>query len=345
MNFPSAESAATPVPAVSRIGRFYVLRELGRGTTACVYLAHDPVIGRDIALKAFNPRLTPSERAKYERQFINEARAAGMLSHPHIVTIHDACIEHNAPYIAMEYLQGRELETLLGNGHRFKPDEVASIIRKLAEALDHAHRRQVIHRDVKPANIFMVGDLQPKLVDFGIAQAPNRVPQHDESGSGIQPSNGVAGTPNYMSPEQALGKNLDARTDIYSLGAVMYEMLTGCKPFQSDDTEKLLHLAASKAPRAPNEVDPRVPIVLSDIAMKAMSKRPEHRYQTAQAMALDLKRYLVGERRARRRMKLRVPGFEHGDSRKTAKPGALLYWMGGAFVAMATAISGFLLLR
>jgi serine/threonine-protein kinase len=338
MNFPSAELAATSAPAISRIGRFYVLRELGRGTTGCVYLAHDPVIGRDIAVKTLNPQLTPVERAKYERHFVNEARAAGLLAHPHIITIHDACIEPGAPYIAMEYLQGCELEKLLDGGHHFKPDEVAHIVRKLAEALDHAHRRQVIHRDVKPANIFMAGDLHPKLVDFGIAQAPNRVPQDNGGDAAAHPSHLLAGTPNYMSPEQAMGKHLDARTDIYSLGAVMYEMLAGCKPFHSDDAEKLLHLVACKVPRAPNDVDPRVPIVLSDIAMKAMSKRPERRYQTAQAMALDLKRYLRGERRARRRMKLRVPGFERHDSSRPAR--SVLYWTGGLSAVTAATIAG-----
>jgi serine/threonine-protein kinase len=339
MNFPTTEFASAPTPVISRIGRFYVIRELGRGTTGCVYLAHDPVVGRDIAVKTLNPQLTAAERARYERQFINEARAAGLLSHPHIITIHDACMEHGAPYIAMEYLQGRELEALLDSDRRFKPDETAYIILKIAEALDHAHRREVIHRDIKPANIFIAGDNQPKLVDFGIAQAPSRSPHEDATPMHSQPNN-LAGTPNYMSPEQALGRKVDARTDIYSLGAVMYEMLTGRKPFQSDETEKLLHLVASKAPDTPHDVDSKVPIVLSDIAMKAMSKRPERRYQTAQEMAFDLKRYLAGERRARRRMKMRVPGLDRIESGEASQQHSLIYWAGAAYLALAVMVAG-----
>ncbi|HEX7646499.1 MAG TPA: serine/threonine-protein kinase [Noviherbaspirillum sp.] len=339
MNFPTTEFSPASAPAVSRIGRFYVIRELGRGTTGCVYLAHDPVIGRDIAVKTLNPRLSPIERTRYERQFVNEARAAGLLSHPHIITIHDACMEHGAPYIAMEYLQGRELEILLGSGRRFKPDETAYIILKIAEALDHAHRREVIHRDIKPANIFIANDNQPKLVDFGIAQVPSRGLPEDAAPAKSQ-SNNLAGTPNYMSPEQALGRKVDARTDIYSLGAVMYEMLAGRKPFQSDETEKLLHLVASKAPDTPHDVDSKVPIVLSDIAMKAMNKRPERRYQTAQEMALDLKRYLAGERRARRRMKMRVPGLDRIEAGETSPQPSLIYWAGAAYLALTVMVTG-----
>ena len=234
MSTPSAAPFTPASPAVSRIGRFYITRELGRGTVGCVYLGHDPVIGRDIAIKTYNPRLTPAERHRHEQQFINEARAAGLLSHPHIVTVYDASIENGTTYIAMEYLRGRELDKLLDSGHRFTPDDVASIVWKIADALDHAHQREVIHRDVKPANIFMVTDDQPKLVDFGIARAPNRVA--DKNANPDDPvtllmGNRLLGTPNYMSPEQATGKPVDARTDIYSLGAVMCEMLWGANPF------------------------------------------------------------------------------------------------------------------
>lgn len=307
----------TPVsPAVSRIGRFYITRELGRGTVGCVYLGHDPVIGRELAIKTFNPRLTPTEKRSYEQQFINEARAAGRLSHPHIITIYDASIEGGTTYIAMEYLQGRELNKVLDSGHRFTPDEVASIVWKIADAINHAHQREVVHRDIKPANIFMVKDDQPKLVDFGIARAPNRV--GDNSANPDEPytiytGNNLLGTPNYMSPEQAMGKPVDARTDIYSIGAVMYEMLVGHKPFQSESAEKLLQQIAYKAPPAPHELDARIPVALSQIVMKAMGKRPEKRYQDAEKMALDIKRYLVRQRRARRRLQIPVPALEQRD--------------------------------
>jgi serine/threonine protein kinase len=346
MRFPPA-APATPAapasPAISRIGRFYVTRELGRGTAGCVYLGHDPVLGRDLALKTFNSRLPPAERNKFEQQFVNEGRAASRLSHPNIVTIYDACIEGSTIYIAMEYLQGRELSKMLLQGHRFQPDEVASIIWKLADAVEHAHQNGVVHRDIKPANIFMVKDDQPKLVDFGIARAPNRVP--DDPANADEPyslfQNNLLGTPNYMSPEQATGKPVDARTDIYSLGAVMYEMLVGRKPFQTDDPDKLLQQIAYKTPSAPHEIDPKIPGVLSRIVMKAMGKRPEKRYQTAEKMALDIKRYLVRARSARNGVQIPVATLDQKEP--NVLPDRAFIWIACitlAGVAAAAAVIG-----
>jgi len=335
-------------PAVSRIGRFYVTSELGRGSIGCVYLAHDPVIGRDLALKTFNPDLSFVERSRYEPQFINEARAAGRLSHPNIVTVYDASIESGMTYIAMEYLQGRELDKVLGSGHRFQPDEVASIAWKLADALDHAHDKEVVHRDIKPANIFMLDGDQPKLVDFGIARAPNRVA--DRGADGGEPytifhANDLLGTPNYMSPEQASGKPVDARTDIYSLGAVMYEMLVGRKPFQASDTDKLLHQIVFKSPPPPDEIAAAIPPVLSKIVMKAMSKRPEKRYQTAGQMALDLKRFLLRERRARRRTRTAEHVLEQAETDDLPPERRGLIRAAYFALAAAAGIAGFMLLR
>jgi len=337
-----AAQIAASQPTVNRIGRFHIIRELGRGTAGCVYLAHDPVVGRDIALKTFHPGLTPVEKSKYEQQFINEARAAGRLSHPHIVTIYDACNENETTYIAMEYLQGRELNRMLDKGHRFAPQETASIIWKMADALDHAHKNEVIHRDIKPANIFMVNDEHPKLVDFGIARSPNRVTAQlvnaDESYTLFH--NNLLGTPNYMSPEQASGKSVDARTDIYSLGAVMYEMLTGRKPFVSKDTDELLQHIAYKAPRGPIEINPDIPTGLSQIVVKAMSKRPDKRYETAEQMALDLKRFLVQERRARRRMKLPIGKRNGRNATAESFRRDTLFWLGCAALAIAAIFAG-----
>lgn len=299
---PTAPVAPVP-PATSRIGRFYVTRELGRGSTATVYLGHDPIVDRDIAIKTFHANIAAAARKPTEQQLINEARAAGRLAHPHIVTIYEASSEGGTTYVAMEYLQGRELNKILNGGHRFSTDDVASIAWKIADALDHAHKNGVIHRDIKPANIFIVDDHQPKIVDFGIARAPNRIAE--PSAHADQPvtlfRDNLLGTPNYMSPEQAMGRDVDSRTDIYSLGAVMYEMLTGRTPFHSKGTEQLLEMIAYKAPPAPHEIDPSIPMTLSQVTMRAMSKRPEKRYQQAEDMVLELKRYLTRERRARQR--------------------------------------------
>jgi len=335
----SSVSPTSNSPAISRIGRFHITRELGRGTVGCVYLGHDPVIGRDIAIKTFNPRLTLTEKKSYEQQFVNEARAAGRLSHPNIVTVYDASVENGTTWIATEYLQGRELNKVLNSGHRFTPDEVASIVWKVADAIDHAHSREVVHRDIKPANIFMVKDDLPKLIDFGIARSPNRISskEDDDEPYTIFRNNELLGTPNYMSPEQASGKPVDASTDIYSLGAVMYEMLTGRKPFHAERAEKLLQQIAFKAPPAPHEIDDRVPVVLSKIVMKAMSKRPEKRYQTAGKMALDVKRYLLRER-SERQLHIHVPTMEQKATVSLSIKRGLLLLSGCLLLAAAAAI-------
>jgi len=294
---------APATAAVTRIGRFYITRELANGSIGTVYLGRDPVIDREVAIKTFSPKLPPLERKQREHQLINEARAAGRLSHPNIVTIYDASTENNIAYIAMEYLQGQVLSRLLDKGHRFAVADTASIAWKIADALSYAHQNGVVHRDVKPSNIFMVGDRQPKLVDFGIARAPNRLPEEmtfDDSSPYTLFNNNLLGTPAYMSPEQALGRPADERSDIYSLGAVMYEMLTGRKPFHAKTTDDLLDAIAHKAPPPPHELNPKVPSSLSLIVMKAMHKKQEKRYQTATEMADEIKNYMNDERRARR---------------------------------------------
>lgn len=325
--------AATPnaaSPTIVRVGRFYITRELGRGAIGAVYLGHDPVIDRPVAIKTFSSSLPAAEKKQYESQFINEARAAGRLSHPNIVTIYDASSEGGSTYIVMEYLQGQELNKLLEQGKQFHADEVASIIWNLADALDYAHKNGVVHRDIKPANIFMVGDSQPKVVDFGIARSPNRI--SEKPGHGDQPytlsDNNLLGTPNYMSPEQAMGRPVDSRTDVYSLGAVMYELLANRKPFCAHGgSETLLEMIAYKAPPAPHELDPKIPMMLSQIVMRAMSKRPEKRYQNADDMALDIKRYLTRERRARRREQ--HPLAAQVEAAKSVGP---RFWIGAAII-------------
>lgn len=282
-----------------RIGRFRIARELGRGAIGIVYLGHDPIIDRSVAIKTLNSRLPRGDKKKYEQQFINEARAAGRLAHPNIVTIYDASVEDGTTYIAMEYLQGKELEKLLDAGHRFAMDDIAVIILRIADALHYAHKNGVIHRDIKPANIFMTEDNSPKVMDFGIARAPNRLADQDAEQAYTLFKNNLLGTPNYMSPEQAMGRPADHRSDLYSLGIIMYEMLAGCKPFRSRDTGHLLQQIAFKVPTAPHLINPQIPLVLSHIATKAMNKRAEKRYQSGHEMVLDLRRYLGQAKRAR----------------------------------------------
>lgn len=299
MTSSSGSAAPRATVPMTRIGRFRIMHELGRGAIGTVYLGHDPIIDRSVAIKTLNSRLPHGEKKKYEQQFINEARAAGRLSHPNIVTIYDASVEAGTTYIAMEYLQGKELHKLLDSGHRFAMEDIAVVVLRIADALDYAHKNGVIHRDIKPANIFLVDDETPKVMDFGIARAPNRISDEDADQAYTLFKNNLLGTPNYMSPEQAMGRQTDHRTDLYSLGIIMYEMLTGTKPFRSRDTNHLLQQIAFKVPTAPHLVDAHIPVVLSNIAMKAMSKRPEKRYQNGHEMALDLRRHLAHAKRMR----------------------------------------------
>ena len=342
----SLHASSTPaMPSRNRIGRFHITRELGRGTLSTVYLGHDPIIDRTVAIKTFHCNLSPQQRRMQDRQLINEARATARLSHPHIVTIFEASIEGPETYLVMEHLEGSALSTLLNTGHNFEFDGIAAICSKLAGALDHAHRHHVVHRDIKPANIFLVDDHQPKLIDFGIARAPNRVAVHIASSDNPNTlfCNNLLGTPNYMSPEQGSGQRVDHRTDIYSLGAVMYQMLTGRTPFHAVETDTLLELIKNNIPEQPHALDARIPKALSRIAMKAMSKQPNKRYQHAADMMLDIRRYLAASTLSRRqlRMALSEPEARHATAGMPTLRSVLLL----CCAALGTALAIWLLLR
>ncbi|CAN5435891.1 hypothetical protein BH11PSE11_BH11PSE11_22820 [soil metagenome] len=306
---PSASQVSLDKPeAITSFGRFPITRELGRGAIGIVYLGHDPAIDRAVAIKTFSPKLSAAVRMQCEIQFTNEARAAGRLSHPNIVTIFETSREGNSYYIVMEYLEGIELGKLLKGGKKFTYDEVAGIIFKLTDALAYMHKRGVIHRDLKPDHVFLEPGNIPKIMDFGIARSPNRIsdPTADQGDPYTLYAGKPLGTPYYMSPEQATGNDLDLRTDIYSLGAIMFELLVGAKPFTAanKDLAQLLDQIAHKAAPIPHEVNPAIPKSLSDIVAKAMSKRPEKRYQFAEEMSLDLRRYMARERRSRKQARI-----------------------------------------
>lgn len=326
-----AGSGKTPM---RRIGRFTVTDKLGSGSNGNVLLGHDPIIDRAVAIKILNNPVGATDKKQREQQFINEARAAGRLSHPNIVTIYDASTEGGTTFIAMEFLQGKDLRELMAAGKRFDVLETAGIAYKIANALSFAHNQGVIHRDIKPANIFIVENNQPKVVDFGIARVPNRV--LDDSGQPQTLFKGnIMGTPNYMSPEQASSQPVTALTDVYSLGAVMYEMLTGQKPFSASDFDKLLYNITHKTPKSPDLLNPDVPEKLAHIVMKAMQKKPHRRYKSAAEMALALNKFLAREKRARRQstsaQKTRT-GI--GSKRFTEKSN--LVWLGwGSFIIAA----------
>lgn len=332
-NAPANNAASSGKSPMRRIGRFTVTDKLGSGSNGNVLLGHDPIIDRAVAIKILNNPVGATDKKQREQQFINEARAAGRLSHPNIVTIYDASTEGGTTFIAMEFLQGKDLRELMASGKRFDVIETASIVYKIANALAFAHNQGVIHRDIKPANIFIVENNQPKVVDFGIARVPNRV--LDDNGQPQTLFKGtIMGTPNYMSPEQATSQPVTALTDVYSLGAVMYEMLTGQKPFSASDFDKLLYNITHKTPKSPDILNLEVPEKLAQIVMKAMQKKTHRRYKSAAEMALALNKFLAREKRARRQS---ASGqITSNRPATTLANKSNLFWLGwGSFIVAA----------
>ncbi|BBB60379.1 hypothetical protein UNDKW_2106 [Undibacterium sp. KW1] len=340
LSTPNAPPAALPS---KRVGRFYLSERLGMGSNGAVYLGHDPVIDRDVAIKIFSAGNNAADKKQREQQFINEARAAGRLSHPNIVTIFDASSEGGTTFIAMEFLQGKDLRHILAEGKQFDIIETANIIQKIAEALAYAHSNGVIHRDIKPANIFVLPNQQPKVVDFGIARAPNRVLDETREQAHTLFNNNILGTPNYMSPEQANGKPVNALTDVYSLGTVMYEMLTGQKPFQSQDVDKLLQQIVNKVAKYPSEIRPSIPDSLSKIVMKAMQKDPAARYESAAEMSLALEKFLERDRKLKRKRQKQGNDTSDYKNEGDRHVGSWLSWV--ALIAAVIGVAAYLMHR
>ena len=278
-----AEPQTNPHP--EHVGRFRIKRLLGMGSMGAVFLAEDPVIHREVAIKTLNVNLTAQEARMFEETFLNEARAAGRLNHPHIVTVYDAGRIDGVSYIAMEYLKGVELKELIARGEEFTMKQVAEIFIRVADALQYAHDNGIVHRDIKPANIFLTAKTNPKVLDFGIAQAATSFSQS------FMPNpfgKNLVGTPNYMSPELLLGQPLDGRSDIFSLGVVMYEVLTRQVPFRGSTFEDLTRAICTAHPTPPQDINPEVPLPIAKIVAKALAKSPGERYQSARELADDL---------------------------------------------------------
>ena len=270
-----------PLTTIGHIGRYALKYKIGEGGLGTVYAAHDPLLSRLIAIKTLNVELAADQRAEFNAMFLNEARAAAGLSHPHIVTVFDAGVSDNNAYIAMELLKGRDLRQLRQDGWRPTPTQAALIVRRVADALAYAHSKGVVHRDIKPANIFMVGRTQPRVLDFGIARVAH---QHDS------PSQDVAGgSPYYMSPEQVRQDPVDRRSDVFSLGVVLYELLTEQKPFRGNTLEEITAAVLREEPPPAHVVNRELPKGLSEIAERAMQKDPAQRFRSARSLSRELR--------------------------------------------------------
>ncbi len=287
---PQVTRTVTPVAGkgqdmatIGHIGRYALKYQIGEGGLGRVFAAHDPLLSRLIAIKTLNLEIAAEEREAFNALFLNEARAAGGLSHPHIVTVFDAGVSDQGAYIAMELLKGRDLRQLRLEGWKPTPTQAALIVRRVSDALAYAHSKGVVHRDIKPANIFMVGRTQPRVLDFGIARVAH---QHENEGDI------AGGSPYYMSPEQVQHAAIDRRTDVFSLGVVLYELLTGTRPFRGNSLQEITGAVVSLVPPKAHEVDASVPKALSEITAKAMEKNADDRYRSARALSRELRHWL-----------------------------------------------------
>jgi predicted Ser/Thr protein kinase len=268
---------------IETVGRYEIIGELGRGAMGVVYKAKDPTIGRTVALKTMRLDVHGLDAAEMVRRFQNEARAAGVLSHPNIVTIYDAGECEGIFYIAMEFIQGTTLHEMLHEQHILPTDEVIQYSRQICKGLDYAHSHGIVHRDVKPANIMITANGTVKIMDFGIAKA----------GGSMTSTGQVLGTPNYMSPEQVKGRPLDGRSDLFSFGVILYEMLTGEKPFVGQNVTTIIYKIVNENPIAPRDLDVTVHPGLSSIVTRALAKSPEDRYQSGADLVRELENFKV----------------------------------------------------
>ena len=260
------------------LGRYRILGEISRGAMGRVYLAHDPHIDRRVAIKTIHPvdGLSEADAQENRLRFIREAQAAGRLQNPGIVTIYDVGVHEGTSFIAMEYIEGETLEAFTRPGSLLPVTHVADLMAQACDALDYAHQEKVVHRDIKPANLMILKNGQLKITDFGLAKNPSTSLTQDGT---------LMGTPNYMSPEQIMGRPLDGRSDLFSLGAVLYEMLTGNKPFTGESVTTIIYRIIHEEPQLPSLAMPSVPESLSRVVAKALDKQPGNRFQTGREFA------------------------------------------------------------
>ena len=283
---PGAGGFAAGAPVDGRIGRYTDLEQIGQGGMGTVYRAHDPVIGRDVAIKVISIRddLAEEEATQYRELFLREAQAAGALLHPQIVAVHDIGMDPatRRPYIVMEHVAGQDLKKVIRSRAPLPKEEAVRITLQIASALDFAHRRGIVHRDVKPANVLLSEGGQVKITDFGVARLP---------GSDLTRSDQFVGSPGFMSPEQLKGAAVDGRSDLFALGVILYQLLTGKSPFDGESVSEVLYKITTQPVEPPSEVLPDVSPDFDPILEKALCKDPAGRYQTGKEMMAALVRH------------------------------------------------------
>ena len=264
------------------LGRYEIVAELGKGAMGVVYRANDPMLNRMVAIKTINTEEAGHEgMAEYEARFYTEAKAAGGLNHPNIIIIYDIGKSGHLVYMAMEYIHGKELREMLADGKPVAVAQAVDIAAQVAEGLAYAHQHQVVHRDIKPANIMITPEGRAKIADFGIARMRS---SETRTQTGV-----ILGSPKYISPEQVVGKRADHRSDIFSLGVILYECITGGTPFNGEGLSALMYQITNHDPSPPSSSNSQVPVMLDYIIAKVLAKSPEARYQSAADFANDLR--------------------------------------------------------
>ncbi len=281
---PQGDSNETSGNVPERIGKYVIIKEVGQGSTGRVFLSHDPYYGRDVAIKVYNLESEEDEQkaSVTRKMFFNEAQMVGRLQHPNIVPIYDAGEESGKYYVVTEHIHGaRTLAAYTKPDNLLRIDDVVEIIYKCAKALYYAHNRGVVHRDIKPNNIMLTNDNDVRIIDFGIAIV---------SDSDVSRIEGIAGSPSYMSPEQVQSAEITPQSDIYSLGAVMYELLTGFRPFRANNLSKLLHQIVFATPPPLHSLREEISEDLEEVVARSLQKEPEKRFPNASEFSAALTR-------------------------------------------------------
>ncbi|HYM62227.1 MAG TPA: serine/threonine-protein kinase [Thermoanaerobaculia bacterium] len=279
-----------------KLGRYEIVRELGKGAMGIVYLAKDPLIGRLVALKTIRAvsHSDDDEAGEFQQRFVREAQAAGILNHPSIVTVHDIGQDEatGVSFIAMEYVEGQNLKEVLAQGRALSFDQIGDIISQVGDALDFAHTKGIVHRDVKPANIILLEGNRAKITDFGIAKIAT-------GGANLTTTGQFLGTPNYMAPEQIRGAPVDGRTDLFSLGIVFYECLTRRKPFGGDSLTSISYKIVHEPFPPMHDINPQIPEGYEEVIGLCLQKDPARRYQRGKDLANAVRAVIRGERPAK----------------------------------------------
>jgi serine/threonine-protein kinase len=300
------------------IGRYEIVEELGRGAMGSVFKARDPAVGRIVALKTIHTAaLEGAQSEEYRARFYREARASGVLAHPGIVPVFDVGEDAGAPFLVMEFVEGRTLADVQKKGERYSLDRISEIGQQLADALGYAHRQGVIHRDIKPANILMTsrevyGSERPRITDFGIAKL---------AASEITSTGQLLGTPSFMPPEQFTGAPIDGRADLFSLGVILYNLATGEQPFPGETMTAVSYKVVYTEPVPPAKLNPAIPARFEAVILKCLAKSPADRYQTGEELAQDLAALRTSSTPSV--MQTGAPLLATADSNVTLAPGSV----------------------